>query len=1002
MAWGISPWGTSSWGGVPLLSSVVNESIKSNIKPLPPQAISVQVSSTGGGAGAVTLDSAHPITEDVYKDSIAIVFDNLFYARRIASYVDRVLTFTHPFVNPIPNGTTFFILDTKRWYPDEYIASIYPSDATKRLDSTTLQFLYGFGRAGWDGFDALRCSGSPQAVHEGRCVEQGDGEGVYLDSSAAPSVPLSYWTTDDSFRGMLFAPYQGTGAGQVRRIVRYDGVTQRAYFDRELSETTDTTTKYEVRLDAHVSMQHIDPTGMSTDPDTYVFSHTAGSTLLHLGTAIEKNALTVQALSYTRGHPVFLHALLYLASVTWDAGRAQVHTGFRVHATGLPLSLHTELMHTGGGGAGDLVLRIWKNNGSYDDITLEVGSPPSMLVSRLLAISAVYSPSSDVLSLRVDEGLTSLPDTLFPVASLDLPNYSSGGLYEGEFLPQQKGGSWGYVSAGKNGAAATVQVLRFHMLCDGGWLVRDGRPVGLRSAQIAGIAADRPLHGRTPLQWQGLFRPLTTATAGVSNTAAASVATDAHTKQTVITKDEETSTAVMLVRFHPCLSHSPPQGFQFDVRMAVRSDEHTPYDNAGVAWGVVAGSSGSSLDFRLVCLRDVNRKMVGLLLSGHTTNGRYLQDYVVVDDVDWEQMTEYRLIHDPQAQVLYLFINDMIRPRLLLRGPALLSVSPVWSDSLQSAGAYVGILEQENTDPTVTLEYARLVGTPIGFFSSYTHTDLSAIYPPAYSSAHSLTEDTPSSVSFLRTRGADLIVDTNKLVLSSTGGRTYYTTDLAHPSVPLDNILTPSCAFCLDFGVRIAEVPTHDLLSLANGEGYWTGVGVWVDDGLSVLLVGLAVGGDRGDFLFVAAPTSYDTSVQYTVDQWLDLVLRYPEKYAAYRTPIDLYAHNDIRVVRSSVPTTYQGGAVLVYVNDIREPVLSIPTQGAEGIQTQGVGAQMKWGNLASDRTVTSEWSSVHLSASSGVTARVPIAWSQTERTRLTRPPSELLFATAVLVCEET
>lgn len=974
--WG-SSWGLMAWGGIASTNTIAGKAIPANTKPLPTQAISATVL-TGGASSVVLSDSL--VGEDIFAGRYLVHLDGLYYARKVERQEGDTLYFDRDFPSAIPNGSKVLLVDAKTWGPDEFIVGLYPPSKSDRILPASLQVMHHYGRAGMEGIFPHLCVGSSRGAHEGKGTEVGDAEGITLSDAYGPSVPVGFWASPDAFRGLLCEIYEGEGIGQIRRIVSYDETTKRAYFDRSLDKVTNTTSKYRLRLDSHVFLQHLESAGSPLADDVLTYTYPAGITLQHDGLSIKKNVLTFSSSSYKQGTPVHLRALFFVASSTFLSGQTGLTMGFRLPLSPTPLTLHAELMHDGGGGAGNLVLRVFKASG-HTDVVLDAGASGTGMSGRLFGVMATYAPSSDKLYISVEESALLQPDQTILRGYLEIADFRNGGLYNYESLPGKRGGAWGWFSAGRNGAATVTQLLRFAFASEGGYLLRDGRSQGIPQVSLTSTAVNRTLKGRTPLQWHGVHRPLYGRMPGVDSHAVSTVRTDPQGKVTTIRRSSTDATKdfAMLVHYSPKHLQTNYPGFSFSLRAACRSDSHIPYDSTGMYFGVVVGSGLSKLDVRVAFLRDLNRKCLGILLKNAVNNGLYASDYLLVDDVDWESEHLYQLLYDDKEQRLLLYVDNEPTPRLNQLGALSSWVAAAQADSMSSTGCYVGITDQQDTDPSITI-------SEVEFTDSLQMYDASSLSLPP--SPNVLTETHAGTCKIAKESVQTQKVD--RVVFDKSWGTSFYTLNTA--SLSADEMLTTDQGLRLDFGVHISGEIEHANYVLSNRLGFWAGPGVIVDDGSYQTVFGLADGGSRGKLLFVCSPPLGSGTRQQAVESWLEEALRYPQTYQTQLLPLDWTSPADLTVLSTGLPTTDQSSGWMVFKGPGMQELLGvISRKSLRGMVSTGTPSVL-WGHLVTNRKAKSVWRGMRYMTSTGITARFPSLWSESERAARTRQPSELMF----------
>ncbi|MCA8938525.1 MAG: hypothetical protein KDB07_01850, partial [Planctomycetes bacterium] len=904
MSWGINPWGVSPWGGFGP-GSILTGPAAINSRPFPTEITPLGVLS--GGTNNLTLTVEAPAEDDFYNGYWLVYFGSKVVSRQVISYsMSRVVALSHDFPFAIPAAAEIFMFAPDEWVPDLLHVAVRPS-YDKMLDLTTLSLLHNYSKYAFDGLRPHVTQGNPAAQHEGQVPSVGDFSFFELDPAAPVAAPLI--ATDDSFKGQVCTAYSGTGSGQERRIVRYDSATKRLYPDSDFDTPFDTTTRYRLEVDPQLALYNL-VTPLSTT-EVEVDAQYAGLALTHDGAANHRNVLVLrQGGNYNSNNPVQFQTLLHIEAAVLSAGQAGLVFGFQLGATPIPYSVTFEIMHDGGGGAGDLVLRVNKPNAAPQDTVLISAADPTAIVGLTLGFFCSYDPRDDKLRVTVN--------SLFPIpgspliTNLELSGFRGTSDFAGSPLPQRPGGNLAFFGAGLLGAPVVMQYVRFAFLIEGAHIVKQGVVRGYLDGEVLSAFPLQTERNRPPLHWRGPWFPL--AGGKSQPTSPVVIENDRLDDGTLVIRRDPLDSGLIpptpyaLVRYEPQLVSAGTRSFSFTTRIKAVEGEHLHWDAIGAAFGVLLGEPGAYWHIQIGLISDLGRQKVGLLLRDTGGVGLALEDYYAVDSEWGTDYRTYRLVYSEENggdPYLVLFEDDKSAPIIRLEGAVLLSLLPDETTTfLNLDGVYFGLLAQPfsvELRHAFSRYYYNFLGyTPQLYFDQLTPTEPDGAPVPWLR-----VETVANTINYTREYDSRRVPINGKMTLESADSESYFFRSLADASLPAEHVLRQTDGFVAEFRVQLdGDSPPESVHSpgVQGRPGLWSGVGLYLDDGYDRIVFGFADGGSRGKFVFIAGgdPTDPTAPTAFVdVQSWVEASIRQPETWFPYLYNIDWSEEHLYRVERS-------------------------------------------------------------------------------------------------------
>lgn len=1001
MTWGVSGYGSSVWGGVGALSGLGATGeppcVFSNTKPLE----SGQLVVTASNVDAQVIALQEDLSDTNFDGWVAIFYRAGYYSSRVVVATSQhEIQLDRPLPLPTSVGERIWLMEERSWRGDDLQYTLAVRDpVSKRLNHATLQAHMLFSAAAFNGFHPQRTIGSPQGVHSGKGIEEGDADSFLLDDTAAPSVPSYFWTTDDSFKGLEFTIHQGAGTGQRRSVERYIAAQRRIYFNEPLVSTTDPTTVFSLSLPAFVEWHHVQPANRHPDTISVIVSSIAGIDAYHDGADNIKNTLVLtEGRAIDAAQPVTFSALVNLISLNSDPSPnpfCGLCFGLRArdaqdrHA---PISVYAQIVHTNPTGTGDAVLRLWDAAGFYVENTLYANIPETDLWNLLLSISVVYHRAQDTVFLHVAE-MPACPDPVLPTTTklyLEIPAYSTNPDHKWDPLDDKRGSvDYGFLSVGGEGFTAQAQVLSAFVASRGFSLVRDGQPQAIPSLYTSSSQAYVQTQGRDTTQAPCLWRPCHTKAESTQRITESKLHYDRKASATFIEKARDSAEPVFLSRAFWALN-KPVCSFVAEFGAEVVSEGHDHYNATGAFFSAVFQHNGVAKELRLAFLLDINRRQMGLLLGGTLHGGRFVSEYMLFDH-DWRVPSDYRVTYDAHHESLAVWATTGSAggeaPKIVLRG-AQLDVLPdvtqhPFTGGKLHAGMYLGIAGQKDTQTTMHV-YRVWGATDINGYVSHlldsTMASSSPTTPPIYPHespfTDALTQGVGSALTYVKEPLPETLLTgaaryATYLRLTSESARLFFTRSLTGGRLDRDTWLAPRQGFVLDFTMTLgarAPVPRHTAYPTLQETGFWTGVGLIVDDGETQIVLGFAHAGRGEQWVFVAPLPEGTTEAtrEQAVKEWVEKAVRNPEAYERFFSRAS-WSHRvpaRYRVVRSGIPSSDKSSMVSVFAFDpyfedsTYRHVISVSSHTLRGCESSGT-PSLRWGNLTEDTRVRSTWGEV-------------------------------------------
>lgn len=960
--WGVNPWGVTPWGiGFGFDPELLVAPAFVNSRPYPPDITPVEVVS--GGLNSIVLDVDVPDVEGFFTGAYLVYYGPKIVARKIIEYQSgRICVLSHDLPITIPAGSIIFLYSSDdNWIPDLVHVGIRPSP-DKRLNITTLEFVQSYGVTSLYGVKPQTMLGNPAGTHDAYFAGVGTDEYVILNSSAL-GPPLSVWATNDSFVGLLLEIDRNRGAGQKRRIVRYDALTKYAWLDRPLPTVPNTESHYKLSNAPNAVMLPMSPS--LTSNEVTVQANYAGLLFEHDGSTAAKNLMCLQAQPfdyYDFQAPLQMYTQFTIHQAIMSAGRAGIGFGFAVPGT-TPLGVLCEVMHNGGGGIGDLIFRIKGGGGGLLDLTLELNTDPLIISNKTFACFLVYEPFEDVLRIRV-HALFPLPGSVL-ISSAEIPNFKNSGLFDGAPIPSTLLPPYGFFGAGQLGAVTSVQYLSYSFMNAGQYLIKQGVVQGYRDGEVLSSLPVQTEAGLLPLQWKKPWIPRTRGRRepppGIQ------LGVDADTKAVVLAKTDLNSQQHIFARNEPQLEDERTRGFLYTIRFKATVEDNT-YDAVGPAVGAVIDKALSGRkEIRLALLNDGGERIIGLLTS--TTSDSFLADYLMAYRIDWTEWVTCRIIYEPanggSDKFFGVFINEETKPRLLLTGAVVDSILPhALLSPLTVPGFYFGMVSHESIS-SFFLKFARYLFNSICYAAQIFY-NTTPLLPDDVSLTYrwSSSISAPGTATYVYDVDDRLIAYNGKVCLDTqdAGVPVFYYRDLNTTALTKEHYFDTTDGMVIEFRMQIEHANN---IHSGNTKGIWTGVGVVIDDGVDRILLGFADGGQHGTSMFVTGPDP-DTGARLEWDnlqKWFEDVMRRPKYWGDYFIQIDWTQEHLYRFERSAAITSDRNAKIAVYVDDAEDPLITIPFRrgkhmdGADTMEgLPGATPRVAWGHLSGAYASKSNW----------------------------------------------
>lgn len=972
MSWGISAWGLSPWGGVFLgPSTLLTAPAFVNSRPYPAEITPVFLLS--GGTNNLILDSPAQLEEDFYNGAYLICYGPPYVAvRRIEDYLSgREVVLERDFPYAIPSAAVVFIYADDTWIPDLLHMGIRPS-ADKALELPTFNFIHAAGDQSFDGLREGVTIGDPRLEHSASSTAAGSDQYIVLDSTV-PDLPAGSFTTEDSFKGLTVTITRNRAAGEVRRITRYDAINKRAYVDKPYVVAPDSTSYYTIANIPDASLQNYLPPQTSTNID--VDASQAGLILTHSGMSNDRSLIAIRGEVtdyYTHDEPLQLSTTFKIHSATMVAGRAGIVFGFVL--PGAPVfGVLCEVMHNGGGGAGDLIFRVSGVGGSTD-FSLIPGANPTTITELTLTCSLLYDPDKDHIEVSVN--------SLFPLPGNNLvnsgviPNIQSGGLFSGNPVSAAAAPPFSFFGAGRVGASARVQYLRFSFLRLGAYITKRGVMYAVQDSEVLSALPNRSESGKLPLQWRQPWIPV----AGGRRTPHSSVEVFLEDGSTAIDRVTKSDAPFLFVRYEPQLQSVYTRGLLYTISLSAVEGDHGPWDITGAVFGAVIGEPGSQKVIRLSLIDDLGTRYLGVQMSG--TTGLFLADYIRAES-DWSTARQYRLLYDPASngleRSLSVYEDNKTEPLFSLKGPFLDSILPSFTGAPISApGFYFGLM-QESSQVKMVVNFVRYLYNLISY-APHLHLGTSALpSDPGLSYPWSTQIMGTSTEEYVLERDEEGVEINARVRLTSQGAAplAFYYRDL--PPMPTkEHGFNTTDGLVAEFRTKITGTPQN--VNNGRTKGIWTGVGMVIDDGVDRALMGFGDAGEQGKFIFVTGPnpTTGAPLLWDEIEDWVADAIRQPKRWRKHLYFVDWSAERLYRFERAAAITSDINARFTVFVDDQSTPSLEVffrrngHMDGTDVMETlPGSTARIAWGNLSQRYAVVSEWREVAYSVSVGFDVHV-------------------------------